>query len=68
MGADAKPSAEIHCALIPYWSKKLGKREPRARQISKRGGELFCEDRGDRVGIGGNAVTYVEGKLHAHTL
>jgi hypothetical protein len=36
----------------------------RARQLSKRGGELLCEDRGERVGIGGNAVTYVEGKLH----
>jgi hypothetical protein len=36
-----------------------------ARQLSQRGGELFCEDRGERVGIDGNAVTYVEGKLHA---
>ena len=54
----------MHCALIPYWAKRLGKRELRARQLSKRGGELFCEDRGDRVGIGGTAVTYIEGKLH----
>lgn len=53
-----------HCALIPYWSKRLGKKELRARQLSKRGGELFCEDRGERVGIGGNSVTYMEGKLH----
>ena len=44
--------------------KRLGKRELFARQISARGGELFCEDRGDRVGIGGDALTYVEGKLH----
>jgi hypothetical protein len=36
-----------------------------ARQLSQRGGELFCEDCGERVGIDGNAVTYVEGKLHA---
>jgi len=48
-----------HCALIPYWLKRLGKRTLRARQISQRGGELFCEDRGKRVGIGGNAVTYL---------
>lgn len=56
-------TGSAHCALIPYWSKRLGKRELYARQISKRGGEIFCEDRGDRVGIGGNAVTYLEGKI-----
>jgi PhzF family phenazine biosynthesis protein len=57
-------TGSTHCALIRYWSDRLGKREMRARQLSKRGGELFCEDRGKRVGIGGNAITYVEGKLH----
>jgi PhzF family phenazine biosynthesis protein len=56
-------TGSTHCALIPYWSKRLGKRELYARQISRRGGELFCEDRGARVGIGGNAITYLEGKL-----
>jgi predicted PhzF superfamily epimerase YddE/YHI9 len=58
-------TGSTHCALVPYWSKRLGKRELYARQISKRGGELFCEDRVERVGIGGNAMTYVEGKLYA---
>lgn len=57
-------TGSTHCALIPYWSKRLGKSKLRARQLSKRGGELLCEDRGDRVRIGGNAVTYLEGKLH----
>jgi PhzF family phenazine biosynthesis protein len=57
-------TGSTHCALIPYWSKRLGKGELRARQISKRSGELLCEDRGERVGIGGNAVTYLEGKVH----
>ncbi len=57
-------TGSTHCALIPYWSERLGKRELHARQISKRGGELFCQDRGDRVGIGGHALTYVEGSLH----
>lgn len=56
-------TGSTHCTLIPYWSRRLGKRELFARQISARGGELFCEDRGDRVGIGGEAVTYVEGKI-----
>jgi PhzF family phenazine biosynthesis protein len=56
-------TGSVHCALIPYWSKRLGKTKLHARQLSPRGGELFCEDRGDRVGIGGTAVTYVEGAL-----
>ena len=62
--AEDPVTGSTHCALIPYWSKRLGKQTLHARQLSKRGGELFCEDRGERVGIGGNAVTYVEGKLH----
>jgi PhzF family phenazine biosynthesis protein len=57
-------TGSAHCALVPYWSKRLGKRTLHARQLSMRGGELFCEDRGERVGLGGNAVTYVEGQLH----
>jgi PhzF family phenazine biosynthesis protein len=57
-------TGSTHCTLIPYWSKRLGKRNLFARQISPRGGELFCTDRGGRVSIGGEAVTYVEGKIH----
>jgi PhzF family phenazine biosynthesis protein len=57
-------TGSTHCTLIPYWSQRLGKRELFARQISRRGGELFCENRGDRVGIAGEAVTYVEGCIH----
>ena len=57
-------TGSVHCALIPYWSKRLGKTKLHARQLSQRGGELFCEDRGERVGIGGTAVTYVEGTVH----
>jgi PhzF family phenazine biosynthesis protein len=56
-------TGSTHCTLIPYWSQRLGKKELFARQISPRGGELFCEERGDRVGIGGEALTYVEGKI-----
>jgi len=57
-------TGSIHSVLIPYWSKRLGRKNLRARQLSPRGGELFCEDRGERVGIGGTAVTYMEGELH----
>jgi PhzF family phenazine biosynthesis protein len=57
-------TGSTHCTLIPYWSQRLGKKKLFARQISTRGGELFCEDRGARVGIGGEALTYVEGKIY----
>lgn len=54
----------IHCSLIPYWAEELGKSELFARQVSARGGELFCRDRGTRVSIGGNAVLYLKGEIH----
>jgi predicted PhzF superfamily epimerase YddE/YHI9 len=57
-------TGSAHSTLIPYWSQRLGKKKLNARQISRRGGELFCEDRGSRVGIGGRAVTYSTGFLH----
>lgn len=53
-----------HCNLIPYWSEKLGKTKMFARQISPRGGELYCELEGDRVKIGGNAVLYLKGEIY----
>lgn len=53
-----------HCNLIPFWAERLGKTELFARQISARGGELFCELRGDRVKIGGNAVLYLKGEIY----
>jgi PhzF family phenazine biosynthesis protein len=52
-----------HCTLTPYWSEKLSKREIHALQVLTRGGELFCEDAGDRVKISGHAVRYSEGFL-----
>jgi len=52
-----------HCTLIPYWSKRLGKRRLEARQVSPRGGEFRCEDRGERVTIAGRAVRYLEGSI-----
>jgi PhzF family phenazine biosynthesis protein len=54
----------IHCSLIPYWAGELGKTELFARQVSKRGGELFCQHAGDRVKIGGNAVTFIKGEMN----
>ena len=60
-------TGSIHCALIPYWSERLQKKTLFARQVSRRGGELFCEDRGERVGIGGEAVTFLTGHIHFST-
>ena len=57
-------TGSAHCTLIPYWAEKLGRNELFARQISARGGELFCELKGDRVKIGGNAVLYLKGEIY----
>jgi PhzF family phenazine biosynthesis protein len=56
-------TGSTHCLLIPYWSQRLGKRALYARQISPRGGELWCEDRGERVHIGGHCALYFSGQL-----
>jgi PhzF family phenazine biosynthesis protein len=56
-------TGSAHSTLIPYWAGRLGKTRLHARQISERGGELFCEHRGDRVTIAGRAVAYLEGKI-----
>ena len=56
-------TGSAHCTLIPYWSRRFGKKSLHALQVSKRGGELFCADAGDRVKIGGHAVTYLEGTI-----
>ena len=52
-----------HCTLTPYWSKRLGKTKLHAWQASPRGGELWCEDRGDRVTMSGKAVRFFEGTI-----
>jgi len=56
-------TGSAHCALVPYWAGKLAKKYLHARQLSRRGGELFCEDHGERVTISGNAVRFMEGKI-----
>ncbi|MHB8771757.1 MAG: PhzF family phenazine biosynthesis protein [Syntrophales bacterium] len=52
-----------HCVLIPYWAGVLHKKEMHALQLSKRGGELFCVDAGERVKISGRAILYLEGTI-----
>jgi len=54
-------TGSIHCALTPYWSERLRKNSVHSRQLSRRGAELFCELKGNRVEIAGSAVKYLEG-------
>ena len=56
-------TGSAHSTLIPFWAEKLGKTELRARQVSPRGGDLWCRLKGDRVDISGYAVTYAAGEL-----
>ncbi|MFA6413234.1 MAG: PhzF family phenazine biosynthesis protein, partial [Syntrophales bacterium] len=53
-----------HSTLIPYWAKRLKKTDLHSLQLSARGGELFCRDAGERVKIGGKAVTYSRGEIN----
>jgi PhzF family phenazine biosynthesis protein len=52
-----------HCTLVPYWAERLQRATLRARQVSARGGELFCEARGARVSIAGRCVLYLRGAI-----
>ena len=56
-------TGSAHCVLVPHWAGVLGKHELHAFQVSKRGGELFCRDRGTRVSIAGRAVLYMEATI-----
>jgi PhzF family phenazine biosynthesis protein len=64
VGVNEDPvTGSAHTTLIPYWSRQLAKTELTARQLSERGGDLFCRNRGSRVEIAGEAVTFFEGEL-----
>ena len=56
-------TGSAHTMLIPYWAKQLNKTKMIARQVSKRGGTLYCKYLDDRVEIGGKAVTYMQGEI-----
>jgi PhzF family phenazine biosynthesis protein len=64
VGVDEDPvTGSAHCRLIPYWAGQLGKTSLCARQISKRGGDLWCELRGDRVIMAGYCVEVLNGEM-----
>lgn len=56
-------TGSAHCTLAPYWARRLGRRELLGRQLSRRGGEVRCIARGDRVTLSGRAVLYMEGAV-----
>ncbi len=63
-GIDEDPvTGSAHCQLVPYWAKQLGKTSFLARQLSRRGGTIWCELHNDRVLISGQARTYMIGEI-----
>jgi PhzF family phenazine biosynthesis protein len=56
-------TGSTHCSLAPYWAPRLGKTSLHARQVSERGGELWCEVKRERVILKGNAVLTLRGEL-----
>jgi len=63
-GIDEDPvTGSAHCTVTPYWAARLGKDRLHARQVSARGGELWCRLAGDRVLISGHAALYMTGEI-----
>jgi PhzF family phenazine biosynthesis protein len=56
-------TGSAHCAVIPFWAKRVGKTTLRAYQASARGGELLCTDEGDRVILSGACALYMRGEI-----
>jgi len=68
VGVDEDPvTGSAHSVLTPYWAARLGKPRLHARQLSARGGELFCTLSGDRVEIAGAARDYLQGQISLPT-
>jgi PhzF family phenazine biosynthesis protein len=64
LGVNEDPvCGSAHCCLTPYWAERLGKKELMAHQVSARGGVLRLRHNGDRVILGGQAVTVWQGEL-----
>ena len=65
VGVDEDPvTGSTHTSLVPYWAARLGRDELTARQLSKRGGTLYCRNAGERVHISGHARLYLSGTIH----
>lgn len=63
-GVDEDPvTGSAHSQLIPFWADKLGKKKMYARQLSRRGGEIWCGLWGDRVSMSGQCAFYLKGEI-----
>jgi len=56
-------TGSAHCTLMPYWAARLGRAKLHARQVSRRGGELWCELDGERVRMAGHGALYLRGRI-----
>jgi PhzF family phenazine biosynthesis protein len=56
-------TGSAHCSLTPFWAKELAKKTLRARQVSPRGGDLFCKDEGARIALSGPCALYLTGDI-----
>jgi predicted PhzF superfamily epimerase YddE/YHI9 len=64
-GIDEDPvTGSAHTSLLPFWSKRLGKNNLIANQLSQRGGQLLCEFKNERCIIGGKARLYLTGEIN----
>ena len=64
VGVDEDPvTGSAHCGMAPYWAKRLNRNRLSARQLSRRGGSMHCEVRGDRVLLEGKTVDFLCGEI-----
>ena len=56
-------TGSAHCALTPFWAKRLGKTTLKARQVSPRGGDLICTVNGARTILSGPCALYLKGEI-----
>jgi predicted PhzF superfamily epimerase YddE/YHI9 len=61
--AEDPVTGSAHCTLVPYWAGRLGRAKLHARQVSRRGGELWCELDGGRVRMAGHGASYLKGRI-----
>ena len=63
-GVDEDPvTGSAHCLLVPYWARLLGRSSLYGKQISQRGGELWCTLAADQVTLAGYVAPYLVGEL-----
>ena len=56
-------TGSAHCALTPFWAKRLGKKILKARQVSARGGDVLCTDDGAKTILSGPCALYLRGEI-----